>query len=76
MTQLGMTRLGGMLRERGLEAHKDKTGYIVFGSKMYREKVEKELEVMPLSMGGFVVGRKEQDKSWARCSTRAAWPCQ
>ena len=26
------------------------------------EKVEKKLEVMPLSMGGFVVGRKEQDK--------------
>ena len=61
-TQLGMTRLGGMLRERGLDAHKDKTGYILLGSSMYRKKIEKELEVMPLTMGGFVVGRKEQDK--------------
>ena len=61
-TQLGMTRLGGMLRERGLDAHKDKTGYIVFGSRMYREKIEKELEVMPLTLGGFQVGRKEKDK--------------
>ena len=62
MTQLGMTRLGGMLRERGLEAHKDKTGYIVFGNKKYREKTEKELEAMPLTMSGFQVVRKERDK--------------
>ena len=61
-TQLGMTRLGAMLLERGLQAHKEKTGYIVFGNREYKEKTEKELEVMPLTLGGFQVRRKEYDK--------------
>ena len=51
-----------MLRERGLEAHKEKTGFVVFGNREYREKTEKELEMMPLTLGGFQVGKKEQDK--------------
>ena len=33
-----------MLEERGLEAHKDKTGYILLGSKEYKAKMSKELK--------------------------------
>ena len=60
--QGGMTRLAAMLGERGLEAHPSKTGYIVCGSKEYKGKVGKELEVMPLEFGGFMAARKGCDK--------------
>ena len=60
--QCGMTRLAAMLEERGLEAHKDKTGYLVFGSKDFRMKTEQELKILPLTLGGFQVKQKIQDK--------------
>ena len=59
--QGGMTRLAAMLGARGLEAHRDKTGYIVCGTKEYKEKVEKEVEMMPLRFGDFEVGRKTSE---------------
>jgi len=60
--QAGMTRLAAMLGARGLEAHKEKTGYLVYGKKEYKEKVQKELELMPLKFGNFEVVRKQKDK--------------
>ena len=44
-----------MLKEKRLEAHPDKTGYIVFGSKEYKKGVDKELEKNPLLLGDFPV---------------------
>ena len=61
--QAGMTRLAAMLGARGLEAHPEKTGYLVYGSKEYRKEVEKELEAAgPLRFGEFEARRKESDK--------------
>ena len=60
--QAGMTRLAAMLTERGLEAHKDKTCYLVCGSKKYKEKTNEQLKMMPLMFGDFIAKRKESDK--------------
>jgi hypothetical protein len=60
--QIGMTRLSYMLSKRGLEAHEDKTGYIVFGNHKYRRERKQEMEVMPLTFGSFQVKEKVQDK--------------
>ena len=60
--QVGMTRLATMLADRGLEAHQDKTGYILFGTKAFKEEVEREVEGRPLVFGEFEVKRKESDK--------------
>ena len=60
--QSGMTELAAMLTERGLEAHKDKTCYIVCGSKEYQTKTNKEPMLMPLMFGEFPAKRKESDK--------------
>ena len=60
--QVGMTRLEAMLSRRGLRAHKEKTGYILFGSPEFKNMMRKELEMMPLKFGEFVVKLKEQDK--------------
>ena len=51
-----------MLGERGLQAHPEKTGYIVVGKKDFKEEVEKEQEVVKLKFGEFNVTRKEKDK--------------
>ena len=60
--QSGMVRLEAMLSERGLEAHSEKTGYLVFGCKKFKEEVEKEVELRPLMFGKFEVARKQSDK--------------
>ena len=38
--QTGNIKLAAMLKEKGLDAHPDKTCYIVSGSKMFKEKAE------------------------------------
>ena len=60
--QSGMTRLAAMLTERGLEAHKDKTSYIICGTQSFRKKTEEQLEMIPLVFGDFRVKRKIFDK--------------
>ena len=60
--QAGMTKLAAMLGARGLEAHEEKTGYILYGAPAFKEKVEEELEVTPLTFGTFKVKRKDKDK--------------
>ena len=61
-TQCGMTKMAMMLEERGLDAHPDKTSYIVFGSEEYKKKTENEVRNMPLTFGKFVVKAKKSDK--------------
>jgi hypothetical protein len=51
-----------LFKEKGLTAHPDKTGYIVFGSKQYKENIFKELEKCELSLGDFLVKRKNSDR--------------
>ena len=51
-----------MFKEKGLEAHPDKTCYVVFGSKSYKDKVNAQLKTNPLYLGDFQVKRKESDR--------------
>ena len=60
--QAGMTRLAAMLGERKLEAHREKTGYLVCGTEEFKEKMAKELERRPLTFGDFEVKRKVCEK--------------
>ena len=58
-----MVKMAKMLKDKGLEAHPTKTGYILFkGSKKDEEQMEKELQLMPLVFGEFQMKRKTQDK--------------
>ena len=60
--QAGMTKLAMMLEERGLDAHPDKTAYIVFGSESYKQKMKNEAEERPLNFGKFLVKAKKSEK--------------
>ena len=60
--QVGMTKLAEMLKERGLKAHEVKTGFIIVGSKAFKEEVERGIKQRPLLFGEFAVKRKVSDK--------------
>ena len=60
--QAGMTRLAGLLEERGLDAHPDKTCYLVCGTELYKKKINKQLKDVPLVFGDFPAKRKSSDK--------------
>ena len=52
-----------MFEDKGLEAHPDKTCYIVMkGSKKDVNKMENELKLNPIVFGQFVMDRKKEDK--------------
>ena len=58
-----MVKMASMLKDKGLEAHPDKTGFILFkGNKKNKEKMEKELMLTPLFFGNFQMKRKSEDK--------------
>ena len=54
--------MSNLFKEKCLSAHPDKTGYIVFGSRGYKEKISTELENCELSLGDFPVKRKFFDR--------------
>ena len=58
----GMIRLAGFLEERGLDAHPEKTSYLVCGTKQYRSNTNKQLKEIPLMFGNFPAKRKISDK--------------
>ena len=60
--QAANIKMDQLFREKGLDAHPDKTGYIVFGSKGYKEEISRQLEQCELSLGDFTVKRKQSDK--------------
>ena len=68
----GNAKLTAMMRERQLTCHPTKTCYLVYGSKLYKEQVKKELSLEPLVFGDFQVRPKESDvdlgdwKGWPR----------
>ena len=61
-TQVGNIKLAAMMDEKGLEAHPDKTCFIVCGNKRYKEKVQSDLAKSPLLFGNFPVKQCESDK--------------
>ena len=51
-----MTKIGFMFDYKGLEAHPDKTGYIVVkGNKKDVMRIEKELEINPIRFNQFTM---------------------
>ena len=60
--QTGNTRLATMLKEKGLEAHQDKTCFIIVGSEKFKESAKNQIKENPLMFGDFVLKEKVFDK--------------
>ena len=60
--QVGNRKLACMLQDKGLQAHEDKTCFIVFGSKVFKEKVRKDLDQSPLMFGNFPITQRVSEK--------------
>ena len=60
--RVGNIRLAAMLKDKGLEAHKDKTSFIVCGSNRFKQKAKDDLQNDPLMFGNFEVKEKLSDK--------------
>ena len=58
----GIIKVAAMLQDKGLQAHPDKTCFVVLGTKKFKESVARELEVSPLWCGSFKLNQKESDK--------------
>ena len=61
-TQAGNIKLATMFDEKGLEAHPDKTCFIICGNQKYKDKMESALQRDPIMFGGFAVKQKECDR--------------
>ena len=61
-TQVGNIKLAAMMEEKGLEAHPDKTCFIVCGNRRYREDMERDLKTNPVMFGQFPVKQREADR--------------
>ena len=58
-----MVKLSYMFEDKGLQAHPDKTCYLmVKGNKKDVEKMEDELKMTPVTFGDFTMKRKVKDK--------------
>ena len=58
-----MVKLSFLFKDKGLEAHPDKTGFILFkGNRKDVVKKEKELELNPLVFSSFTMKRRTEDK--------------
>ena len=60
--RVGNVKLNAMIQEKQLECHPDKTSFLIFGSKSYRENSEEELRGSPIVFGNFEVKEKVKDK--------------
>ena len=61
--QTHMVKLAYIFQDKGLEAHPEKSGYIIFkGSKADVVRFEKELKISPISFHRFTMSRREKDK--------------
>ena len=60
--RVGNVRLAAMLKDKGLEAHRDKTSFIVCGSSSFKQSVKLEIQDCPMIFGDFVMKEKISDK--------------
>ena len=60
--QTANMKMAHLFQEKGLDAHPDKTGFIVFGGEEYKRDVDKQLALNPLYLGDFPVKKKESDR--------------
>ena len=62
MARMQAVRLAKMIQEKNLEAHEEKSGIVIVGSKAFREKVEKEVVENPIDFGKFKLDKKINEK--------------
>ena len=60
--QAANIKMAQLFKDKGLDAHPDKTCFVVFGSTSYKDKINKQLENNPLYLGKFPVKRRESDR--------------
>ena len=60
--QAGNVKLSQMFKDKGLEAHPDKTCFVVFGSREFKDKISRQLEANQLLFGEFPVKKKNSEK--------------
>ena len=60
--QTGIIKLAAMLKDMGINAHPDKTCFIICGSKQFKEKAEKDLKMHPLIFDNFPLKQRVSDK--------------
>ena len=58
--QVGNRKLACMLQDKGLHAHED---MFMFGSKVFKEKVRKDLDQSPLMFGNFPITQRVSEKN-------------
>ena len=59
---VGNIKMDSMMKEKQLEVHPDKTGYIVLGSRTFKESVERASSETPIMFGNIVTQSKTMDK--------------
>ena len=60
--QSGNVKIATMLKEKGLEAHPEKTSYIIVGSDSFKKKMKEKVAETPIMFGEFKVMEKVSDK--------------
>ena len=60
--QIGNVKMAALMKDKQLEVHPDKTGYIVLGSLKFKEKICREVLITPIRFGSMVTKMKTQDK--------------
>ena len=60
--QAGHIKLDYALKEKLLTFHRDKSIYMVYGNKKYKDKVDQEMKENPLTLGDIIMKRKRQQK--------------
>ena len=61
--QIHMTKMAFLFEDKGLEAHPDKTAYILFkGNKKEVARMEREIKLNPIKFGEFTMSQKKEDK--------------
>ena len=71
--QAGNIKLSAMLKDKGLEAHPDKTCFIICGSKNFKEKAEQDLKSNPIMFNTFPVKQKTSDKYLGQVLYSGGW---
>ena len=60
--QAGNVKINYMMKEKQLEVHLDKTGFIVMGANEYKKQVFEELQEAPIMIGNIHTKCKDVDK--------------
>ena len=62
LAQASDIRLSFVMKEKGLEIHPVKSGYLVFGPEKFKEEVRTETEKTPIICGEIKMNQKKQEK--------------